>query len=77
MSIISKKRSNPLKKEYIKRRRAYQTALKGRGYYDAGIDGSWGTKSRAAAKAFQKDQGIDVNGIMNAETVLRLFGLEG
>lgn len=56
--------------------KAYQTALKGRGYYDAGIDGSWGPKSQAAAKAFQRDQGIDVNGIMNADTVLRLFGLE-
>jgi len=57
--------------------KAYQTALKGRGYYDAGIDGSWGPKSQAAAKAFQKDRGLDVNGIMGAETVLRLFGLEG
>jgi GH25 family lysozyme M1 (1,4-beta-N-acetylmuramidase) len=55
--------------------KAYQTALKGRGYYMGAIDGVWGDKSKAAAKAFQQYCHIDDNGIMNEETVLRLFGL--
>ncbi len=55
--------------------KAYQTALKGRGYYTGNIDGIWGNKSKAAAKAFQMHCNIDANGIMNEETVLRLFGL--
>ena len=39
------------------------------------IDGVWGDKSKVAAKAFQEHCHIDANGIMNEETVLRLFGL--
>jgi hypothetical protein len=31
----------------------------------------------AAAEDFQRSKNIDANGIMNADTVLRLFGLEG
>lgn len=57
--------------------KAYQTALKGRGFYGGAIDGIWGVKSMAAAEDFQRAKGIDANGIMNADTVLRLFGLEG
>lgn len=57
--------------------KAYQTALKGRGYYTGNIDGIWGNKSKAAAKAFQTHCNIDASGIMNEETVLRLFGLVG
>lgn len=56
--------------------RAYQIALKGRGFYAGAIDGVWGPKSRAAAEAFQQAKGIDANGIMGSETVKRLFGLE-
>lgn len=55
--------------------KGYQIALKGRGYYTGNIDGIWGNKSKAAAKAFQEKCKIDANGIMNEETVLRLFGL--
>jgi len=55
--------------------KGYQIALKGRGYYTGAIDGIWGDKSKAAAKAFQEKCRIDANGIMNEETVLRLFGL--
>lgn len=57
--------------------KAYQTVLKGRGFYTGAIDGVWGPKSMAAAEAFQKARGIDANGIIGTETVLRLFGLEG
>jgi GH25 family lysozyme M1 (1,4-beta-N-acetylmuramidase) len=55
--------------------KAYQTALKGRGYYTGAIDGVWGPKSMAATEAFQAKCNIDANGIMNEETVLRLLGL--
>lgn len=54
--------------------KAYQMALKGRGYYKATVDGYWGPKSIAAAKALQKKFGLDENGVMNEETVLALFG---
>lgn len=53
---------------------AYQEVLAGRGYYKGAIDGYWGPKSIAAAKALQKKFGMDENGIMNEETVLALFG---
>ena len=56
--------------------KAYQIALKGRGFYAGAIDGVWGPKSMAAAEAFQQARGIDANGIMGSETVKRLFGLE-
>ena len=55
--------------------KAYQSVLKGRGYYDGAIDGVWGPKSQAAAKAFQGTFGMDQSGIMGLETVKRLFGL--
>jgi len=55
--------------------KGYQIALKGRGFYTGNIDGIWGDKSKAAARAFQKLCNIDASGIMNEETVLRLFGL--
>jgi peptidoglycan hydrolase-like protein with peptidoglycan-binding domain len=57
--------------------KAYQSVLKGRGFYAGAIDGIWGVKSMAAAEDFQRSKNIDANGIMNADTVLRLFGLEG
>ena len=45
------------------------------GYDTGGIDGVWGPKSQAAAKAFQGTFGMDQSGIMGLETVKRLFGL--
>ena len=38
------------------------------GYYTGGIDGKWGPKSAAAARAFQEDFGITVDGIVGPET---------
>lgn len=38
------------------------------GYYVGNIDGDWGTLSRTATKAFQKDFGLDPNGICNEQT---------
>lgn len=38
------------------------------GYYVGNIDGDWGTLSKTATKAFQKDFGITADGICGAET---------
>ena len=38
------------------------------GYYVGEIDGSWGTLSKTATKAFQKDFGLTVDGIVGEST---------
>jgi hypothetical protein len=38
------------------------------GYYVGNIDGEWGTLSKTAAKAFQKDFGLKDDGVCGAET---------
>ena len=38
------------------------------GYYVGNIDGSWGTLSKTATKAFQKDFGLNPDGICGEET---------
>ena len=38
------------------------------GYYVGNIDGSWGTLSKTATKAFQKDFGLDPDGVCGPET---------
>ena len=38
------------------------------GYYVGNIDGDWGTLSKTATKAFQKDFGITADGICGVET---------
>lgn len=38
------------------------------GYYGGGIDGIFGIKSKAAAKAFQTDNGLEADGIFGAKT---------
>lgn len=38
------------------------------GYYVGNIDGDWGTLSKTATKAFQKDFGLTADGIIGAET---------
>lgn len=38
------------------------------GYYVGDIDGSWGTLSKTATQAFQKDAGLDQDGICGTET---------
>lgn len=42
------------------------------GYYVGEIDGKWGTMSKTATKAFQKDFGLTVDGIPGEETVKAL-----
>lgn len=38
------------------------------GYYVGNIDGSWGTLSKTATKAFQEDVGLEADGICGTET---------
>lgn len=38
------------------------------GYYVGNIDGSWGSLSKTATKAFQKDFGLDPDGVCGPET---------
>jgi len=38
------------------------------GYYVGNIDGSWGTLSKTATKAFQKDFGLEPDGVCGTET---------
>jgi hypothetical protein len=38
------------------------------GYYVGNIDGEWGTLSKTATKAFQKDYGIKDDGVVGAKT---------
>lgn len=38
------------------------------GYYVGNIDGEWGTLSKTATKAFQKDFGLNPNGVAGTET---------
>ncbi len=38
------------------------------GYYVGNIDGSWGTLSKTACKAFQKDFGLDADGYGGTNT---------
>lgn len=38
------------------------------GYYVGNIDGSWGTLSKTATKAFQKDFGLEPDGVCGSQT---------
>jgi N-acetylmuramoyl-L-alanine amidase len=49
-----------------------QTKLKNWGYYDGSVDGSFGKSTMAAVKAFQKKQGIKVDGIVGTETANKM-----
>lgn len=42
------------------------------GYYKGNIDGIWGSKSRKATKAFQKDYGLTVDGVVGQKTIKAL-----
>lgn len=53
-----------------------QEMLKGYGYYKATIDGDFGAKTEEAVKAFQKAEGLTVDGIVGEKTWSRLAGLK-
>lgn len=46
----------------------WQTFLKGKGYYTGSIDGDFGTNTDAATRAYQRDNGLDVDGIVGVNT---------
>ena len=56
--------------------RSIQQALTNRGYDTGGIDGIFGTKTKNAVTAFQRANGLTVDGIVGAQT-LRALGITG
>ncbi len=56
--------------------RAVQVALKAAGFDPKGIDGSYGRNTEAAVKAFQKADGLEVDGIVGPLTWQALMGRE-
>lgn len=51
---------------------AIQKALKERGLYKGSVDGIFGSQTQAAVKAFQRQQGLTVDGIAGPATLRRL-----
>lgn len=45
------------------------------GYYVGNIDGVWGTLSKTATKAFQKDHGLKDDGIFGSDTEKKILGV--
>lgn len=56
--------------------RDIQTVLQQKGYYNGGIDGIFGTKTKNAVIAFQRDNGLTADGIAGPKT-LKALGLGG
>jgi peptidoglycan hydrolase-like protein with peptidoglycan-binding domain len=54
--------------------RQAQAALKKAGFDPGPIDGVMGAKTMAAVRKFQTDKGLEVTGIINAETENALLG---
>ena len=52
--------------------RQIQTKLKNWGYYNGSVDGIYGSKTYSAVKAFQKKNGLTVDGIAGAKTLAAL-----
>ena len=50
-----------------------QTALKNKGYYTMKIDGVFGNGTLSAVKAFQKGNGLKVDGIAGPKTLTKLY----
>ncbi len=53
-----------------------QSRLKTLGYYSAEIDGQFGSGTREAVTAFQRQNGLDADGIVGAETQELLFSAD-
>ena len=56
--------------------RAVQESLKNKGYYDYTVDGIFGTRTRSAVISFQKDNGLNPDGIAGDKT-LKALGVSG
>ena len=51
---------------------AIQQSLKEKGYYDYTVDGIFGTRTRAAVIQFQRDNGLEPDGIVGDKTIKAL-----
>ncbi|MGN0571432.1 MAG: spore cortex-lytic enzyme [Candidatus Fimenecus sp.] len=49
--------------------RRIQEKLKSMGYYTGSVDGIYGTQTQSAVKKFQRDNGLDVDGIAGPKTL--------
>ena len=56
--------------------RQIQQVLKDKGYYTGNVDGIFGTKTKNAVTAFQRDNGLKTDGIAGKET-LKALGIAG
>ncbi len=54
-----------------------QIALKSKGYYKGSVDGIFGTQTKKAVVAFQKDKGLTADGIAGKKTLKALGVKEG
>jgi len=51
---------------------AIQQALKKAGYYQGGLDGKIGSKTKQALRSFQKDNGLEPDGVCGRQTWAKL-----
>lgn len=56
--------------------KSIQKVLKSKGYYSGSVDGIFGTKTKNAVIAFQKDNGLKADGIAGEKT-LKALGISG
>src|SRR5574344_1672692 len=56
--------------------KSIQQALKDKGYYNSNVDGIFGTKTKNAVIAFQKDNGLSPDGVVGEKT-LSALGIKG
>ena len=54
-----------------------QQALVALGYLKGASDGNFGTGTKTAVENFQKDNGLDVDGIAGAKTLEKLYTISG
>ena len=54
--------------------KSIQQALKDKGFDPGDVDGDWGRKTIAALQAFQKANGLDVDGVFGPKSSAALFG---
>ncbi|MBQ9252028.1 MAG: peptidoglycan-binding protein [Clostridia bacterium] len=52
--------------------KAVQKKLKSLGYYTGSVDGDYGNGTKTAVKAFQKANGLTVNGVANSKTISKM-----
>lgn len=67
-SIVNANAANIVKGDTSSNITLVQTRLSELSYYTYTVDGIWGSRTLAAVKAFQKDYGLTVDGIVGANT---------